>query len=147
MDNGPLGSRFPASYTWPVGLGHIHFDIAHLVRGTVILFPLMKVDQNLNHSCIRQEVFLYRKIQPLAIDEINNIQIHAKYHHMGFLIGQIALWPEVLGNTQSNKSDANVEDSDCTVQMLLFISILLCGYRWIIEKSFVFLSTRIYQSN
>ena len=49
MDNGPLGSRFPASYTWPVGLGHIHFDIAHLVRGTVILFPLMKVDQNLNH--------------------------------------------------------------------------------------------------
>ena len=89
MDNGPLGSRFPASYTWPVGLGHIHFDIAHLVRGTVILFPLMKVDQNLNHSLhIRWEVFLYRKIQSLTIDEINNIQIHAKYHQMAFQLAR-----------------------------------------------------------
>ena len=64
-----------------------------------------------------------RNIREVIIDEINNIQIHAKYSQMAFRLARWRCVWEFLGNTQSNKSDANVEDSDCTVRMLLFISI------------------------
>ena len=58
-----------------------------------------------------------------SIDEINNIRIHAKCCQLAFPSARWRCGWYFLLNTLSNKSDASVNDSDCTVQMLLFISI------------------------
>ena len=59
-----------------------------------------------------------------VIEIINNKARHnlivAKYQQMAFRSVPTTL----LFGIWSNKSDANLEDSDCTVQMLLFISIV-----------------------
>ena len=56
------------------------------------------------------------------IDEINNIQIHAEYCQMVFRLARWRCGWEFFVESLVKKSDANVEDSDCTVRMLLFIS-------------------------
>ena len=58
-----------------------------------------------------------------TIDEINNNWIDAKYRQISFWYGAV-VGHFFLGTAWSNESHANVEDSDCTVWMLLFFSML-----------------------
>ena len=67
--------------------------------------------------------FLSKKMHNFCIDEINNNQIDAKSRQMAFPSARCHCSWEFFGNPWSNKSDANAEDSDCTVRMLLFFSI------------------------
>ena len=60
----------------------------------------------------------------LRIDEVNNIWLQAKYCQMASQSSRWRCGWEFLGNTWSNKSNANVivEDSGCTVGMLLVVN-------------------------
>ena len=62
-----------------------------------------------------------------TIEKINNITrynlINRKYHQMALRSARWRFSCALFGNPWSNKSYANVEDFDCTVQMLLFFSI------------------------
>ena len=79
---------------------------------------LLRIGINVIYICSR---CVFQVI--VRFDEINNNWIDAKYCQMTL---QSARWHcshAFIGNPWSNESDANVEDSDCTVQMLLFFSI------------------------
>ena len=55
--------------------------------------------------------------------KINTNWINAKYCQVMFHLPKWCCRWVFFGNPWSNESDANVEDSDCTVRMLLFFSI------------------------
>ena len=56
--------------------------------------------------------------------KINNNWINAKSRQMALILARWRCSLEFSGNPWSNESDANVEDSDCRVRMLLFFSIV-----------------------
>ena len=68
--------------------------------------------------------YLVPKPKSRAIGKINNNWIDAKYHQMAFRLARWCCSQVYFGESWSSKSDANVEDSDCTVWMLLFFSIV-----------------------
>ena len=79
---------------------------------------LLRIGINVIYICSR---CVFQEI--VHFDEINNNWIDAKYCQMTL---QSARWHcshAFIGNPWSNKRDANVEDSDCPVWILLLFSI------------------------
>ena len=87
-----------------------------LVRDKVII-----QESRVGVSLVEQDIIEYVS---WTIEMINNMARHnlidAKYQQMAFRSVPTTLLFEIW----SNKSDANLEDSDCTVRMLLFVSII-----------------------
>ena len=82
------------------------------------------VAYNSNSTLALEYVFQMRILIQNIIEIINNkarhTRIDEKYQQMVFQLVPTTL----LFGIWSNKSDANLEDSDCTVRMLLFVSII-----------------------